>query len=721
MMGNDFYYLKLRFLTLHLKDKKMNNKDNRLKTHPVLEIKDRKSIRFTFNGIEMMAKEGEVISTALFANGIHEFGRHTNDRSPQGIFCANGQCSQCTVIANGKAVKACMTLVKENMKIEPLIGYPKLNDETSKSSLRFGNIEEVETDVLIVGGGPSGLNAAIELGKLGVKVLLIDDKTELGGKLTLQTHSFFGSIDDCYAGTRGIEIAKILTSEVLKQKSVDIWLNSTAVSVFHDKKVGVVKDNSYKLVKPQILLIACGAREKSLAFKGCDLPGVYGAGAFQTLLNRDLVKPCDRIFVIGGGNVGIIAAYHALQANITVVGLVEALKECGGYKVHLDKIKRLGVPIFTSHTILEAIGKDKVEKIKISQIDDKFSPIKGTEKIFDVDTILIAVGLTSIDELYYKAVEFGIRSYTAGDAEEIAEASAAIFSGKITGRKIAKELGFNIDIPADWEPTMEILKSRPGKTYMFNEEPVQISGEESDIYPIIRCVQEIPCNPCVSVCTKSQIKIKGNIMNIPTYESNETCSGCMKCVAVCPGLAIVLVNTKSDKTKQTALLTIPYELPEEITVGEEIETVDFDGNIVGKGEVVKVMEMKKVLEKRKLIQVKVPFEHRTKIAGFSLQKNITESKEIPNIPERDDIIICRCERVSKGGIKKEIENGILDMNLLKAKLRCGMGACGGKTCEELILRIYKEMGIDTKEVVRFSKRPFLSEVPLKFFAGIEEE
>jgi sarcosine oxidase, subunit alpha len=700
-----------------------NNKTNkRITEHPVLEIKPVDNINFTFDGKQLTAKKGEVISSALFAHGIRIFGTHSNDRSPQGIFCANGQCSQCMVIADGKAVKACMVPVRKGMVIEPLTGTPRLDEAINPDDIDFKDIEEVETEVLIIGGGPAGLNAAVEMGKVGIKTLLIDDKAELGGKLTLQTHSFFGTTADCYAGTRGIEIAQILEGQVkYYQDSITTWLNATATAVFLDHRVGVVKDNSYKLVKPKAVLVACGAREKPLAFKGCDLPGVYGAGAFQTLVNRDLIKASDRLFVIGGGNVGVIAAYHALQAGITVVGVVEALDKCGGYKVHLDKIKRLGVPIYTRHTIVEAMGEDKVEKVKIARIDSDFQPVEGTEKLFDVDTVLIAVGLSPIDELYHKAKDIGMQVYSAGDAEEIAEASAAIFSGKITGRKIARDMGKDVDIPEEWEPTMDILKSRPGKTYMLNEEPVYYKGEEAEVYPIIRCNEEIPCDPCVSICHKHNIRIEGNIMNVPTYVSETSCSGCQQCVAVCPGLAVVLVNTKKDKTKKTALLTIPYELQEELKPGQEVETVDIDGNIVGKGEVVKVREMPKVMKKRKLVQVRVPYEHRTKIAAFSLQKKVEEAKEDPMMPRRDDIIICRCERVAKGGIKKEIEKGILDMNILKAKLRCGMGSCGGKTCEELILRIYREMGIDPKKVVPFSKRPFLNEVPLRFFAGIEEE
>jgi len=192
--------------------------------------------------------------------------------------------------------------------------------------------ETVDVECLIIGGGPAGLSAAIELGKVGVRTLVVDDKHRLGGKLVLQTHKFFGSIKDCYAGTRGIDIATRLEEEVRSFENVQVWLDTTALAVFSDRKVGVLQGQHYVVVQPHVLLVATGAREKSLVFKGNTLPGVYGAGAFQTLLNRDLVRPAERLFIVGGGNVGLIAGYHALQAGIEVVGLCEALPDCSGYK-----------------------------------------------------------------------------------------------------------------------------------------------------------------------------------------------------------------------------------------------------------------------------------------------------------------------------------------------------------------------------------------------------
>lgn len=347
--------------------------EQRIIKHPILNKREGTKIFFFYQDQKLEAYKEEVIASALFAHGIHCFGKHAKDDSYQGIFCANGQCAQCLVLANGIPVKSCVTPIQEGMKVEPMLGHAAL-PEDDKPVLQ-GKIEEKEVDVLVVGGGPAGLSATIEMAKYGVSILIADDKQSLGGKLSLQTHNFFGSTRECYAGTRGIDIGKHLAESVMQYPNVSVWLESPVVGVFVDGKVGILSKGNYCLVKPKVMLVASGARERNLFFPGGDLPGVYGAGAFQTLVNRDLILAAKRLFIVGGGNVGLIAAYHALQAGIEVVGLVEAMKECGGYKVHLDKIKRLGVPIFNSHTILNAEGKDNLERITIAAVNEKFQAI----------------------------------------------------------------------------------------------------------------------------------------------------------------------------------------------------------------------------------------------------------------------------------------------------------------------------------------------------------
>ncbi|MBN1260350.1 MAG: FAD-dependent oxidoreductase [Anaerolineae bacterium] len=688
----------------------------RIHEHPILPIEPAEEITFTWNGHPLTAQRGEMISSALFAHGIRIFGHHPKDGAPQGIFCANGQCAQCLVIAGGKTVKACMTPVTEGMEVAPLDGLPALPVVDEAPPMH--EIETVPVPVLILGGGPAGMSAAIQLAEHGVRVLLIDDKHRLGGKLVLQTHRFFGSINAVYAGTRGIDIATKLEKQVREHEEVEIWLNSTALAVFSDKKVGILKDNGrYVLVEPQILLVATGAREKSLVFKGNTLPGVYGAGAFQTLVNRDLVKAANRLFIVGGGNVGLIAGYHALQAGIEVVGLVEALPECGGYKVHKDKLLRFGAPIYTSHTIVSANGTDQVTSVTIAQIDEHFTPIPGTEKSFACDTVLIAVGLDPVNEFYEKAQAYGMEVFAAGDAEEIAEASAAMFSGKIRGLEIARFLGATDEhIPGEWYRTAKILKSHPGKTIAE-----RIPEQESGIFPVFHCSQEIPCNPCTAVCPQQLIHIpEDDIRHIPEFlgpHVGKACIGCERCITICPGLAITLVDYRKDSEMPT--VTLAYEfLRESVQVGDLVTTLDAEGSVMGEMEVTSVRATKRN-DRTVVIKLKAPQAVAKQIAGIRVQEPWV-GEPLPETKERltDDTIVCRCERVTAGEIRALIRKGYRDINEIKAVTRAGMGACGGKTCTALILRLFRQEGIPIDEVTENVKRPLFVEIPLGIFAGV---
>jgi NADPH-dependent 2,4-dienoyl-CoA reductase/sulfur reductase-like enzyme/ferredoxin len=582
-------------------------------------------------------------------------------------------------------------------------------------------IETVRVPVLIIGGGPAGLSAGIELGKRGIETLIIDDKHRLGGKLVLQTHRFFGSIDAVYAGTRGIDIATRLESEVRSFPSVRVWLQSAALAVFSDRVVGVlVEGRRYVQVVPDILLVAAGAREKNLAFPGNTLPGVYGAGAFQTLVNRDLVKPTGRLFIVGGGNVGLIAGYHALQAGIAVVGLVEVLPECGGYKVHRDKLARLGVPIFTSHTVVSANGTGAVESVTIARVDGKFRPVKGTERSFDCDTLLIAVGLDPVNEFFEKAREFGLPAFAAGDAEEIAEASAAIFSGKIRGLEVARALGHDVgEISPDWYRTADILKSRPGATV-----PERSPEPEAGVFPVIHCNQEIPCDPCTAVCPNDLIEMdKTDIRLLPSFiaeKGGKGCTGCEKCVAICPGLAVTLVDYRKDPEFPT--VAVPFEfLKETLSVGDTVVVEDTEGNALGRVEVGAVKAIK-ANDRTVIVKVRAPRAFAKRIAGIRLQPPET-SDPLGQYVERtvDDTIVCRCERVPAGEIRELIRDGVRDINEIKAVTRACMGSCGAKTCTPLIHRLFREEGVPEPEIVDQPKRPLFLEVAFGVFAGQGEE
>jgi len=691
--------------------------EHRIEVHPVLPpLEGEPTVPFYFNGDRRMARPGEMISSALFAAGIHVFGHHPRDGAPLGLFCANGQCAQCTVVANGVAVKSCMVAATEGMIVTSCDEAPALPVISEVPTI--GETRSEQVDVLIVGAGPAGLSAAVELGRLGLSVLIVDDKDRPGGKLVLQTHKFFGSIEDSRAGTRGVDIARELAEEAAALPGVELRLLTTAVGVFSDQKVGIVTGGSYGLVEARGLLVATGAREKQLPFPGHTLPGVYGAGAFQTLLNRDLVKPCQRLFILGGGNVGIIAAYHALQADLEVVGLAEAMPRVGGYEVHAAKVRRLGVPIHTSHTLVAAHGEDHVTGVTIAEVDRNFAVVPGTERSYEVDTVLVAVGLSPLDEFVGQAEQFGMAVEAAGDAAEIAEASAATFGGKIAALRLAAKIGVDVpQVPQDWEDKLEVLKAHPGPV---TEPPTRAHG--LGVYPVLRCTQEIPCNPCHTVCKEHAIEMQGDpILGIPEF-TGPNCSACVKCVAICPGLAITLVDTRRDPDFPT--VTVAFEQSrDKVAKGDEVLGTDGEGRLLGRFLVTGVSKPK-FADQTRLVRLRATRGTAELIAGIQVQ----DPAEVAPAVELDvsgllpdEVVVCRCEHVTAGEIRQAIRDGTRDVNEMKAELRVCMGACCGKNCPEHIVRLFRELGVDPGQTTPNTPRPLFVEVPLGVFAAGTEE
>ncbi|MDY6915747.1 MAG: (2Fe-2S)-binding protein, partial [Candidatus Cloacimonadota bacterium] len=392
------------------------------------------------------------------------------------------------------------------------------------------------------------------------------------------------------------------------------------------------------------------------------------------------------------------------------VGLVEAMPRCGGYKVHADKLRRLGVPIYTSHTVAEADGDETIESVTIAQIDDNFNIKKGTEKTFKCDTLLIAVGLEPVNEFAYEAEKANIPVYSAGDALEIAEASSAMFNGKIAGLRVAQSFGGETkEVPDSWYEKAEILKSPAGKIYDYD-----LPKEETGVMPIIHCLQEIPCNPCTTICPTNSIKIKeDNLMGLPKYVGG--CIGCGKCVAICPGLAITLVDYRNDS--ENPIVTVPYEvMNHSVKVGDKIPAVDIEGKFLAELEIFNITPVKN--NKTHLIRLKSPKEIAKKIVSFSIQNKEVSKPLKKKVIMPDEEMVCVCERVSAGEVRKLIKKGITDLNQIKAITRAGMGPCGSKTCDNLLKQLIREEGIPMNEVVENVRRPLFVEVPLvKFFDG----
>ncbi|MBN1349683.1 FAD-dependent oxidoreductase [candidate division KSB1 bacterium] len=425
----------------------------RIESHPILTFRRGREIQFTFDGIPIKAFDGETIAAALHATGIRVLSKSLRRHRPRGFFCAIGKCSSCLMEVNGVPnIKSCMVMARDGMVVKSQTGWGKLPASTSTTQFIRKDFPLYQTEIAIIGGGPAGLSAAIYAAKLGAKVMIFDENAVIGGQLIKQTHMFFGSRDH-YAKIRGIDISNKLI-EQLQGLDVQIFTDTSVIGYFHPHTLAIIHQGRLKQVRARKVIVATGAAENMLAFENNDLPGVYGAGAVQTLMNVYGILPGETILMVGAGNIGVIVSYQLLQAGAKVAAVIEALPSIGAYQVHASKIARTGVPILTSHTIQAAIGNDRVEAARIVRIDRNWKEIPGSERELAVDTICLSVGLNPTSEILSQAgcemryiaplggnvalhdenLETSVPGlYVAGDVSGIEEASSAMLEGRLCG------------------------------------------------------------------------------------------------------------------------------------------------------------------------------------------------------------------------------------------------------------------------------------------------
>jgi len=624
----------------------------------------------------------------------------------------------------------------------------------------------INTEILVVGGGPAGLCAAAEAAEHGAKVMLVDDKDVLGGQLIKQTHMFFGSHLQ-YAGTRGIDIAKILI-ENAKKAGVEFTPGATITGIYDDGVVTALNGGKFIKIKPEKIIVGTGAYENMLAFPNSDLPGVYGAGAVQTLMNVNGVAPGNRVLMVGAGNIGLIVAYQLLQAGIDVAAVIEVTDKIGGYYVHANKIRRVGIPILTRHTVSRVWGKTSVEGATVVEVDKNFKPVPGSERNYAVDTVCLAVGLTPLTELLWNAGcemryvpalgghvawhDENSRTslehiYVCGDASGIEEASSAMIEGKIAGLNAAGTLARKSKLTREtYDERMKDYRAQLGqlrrgpfgeKVRMGNsvlagkvaalDEPIESLPKDYCSFPkgarvVIECEQNIPCNPCETICPHNAIKVGKDIVNYPALDP-EKCTACALCLTRCPGLSLFVVNREYSPAETE--ISIPYEMIPLPKKGDAVDALDREGKFVCKGKITRVLTGKK-FNRTSIVSIAVEHKYGDVVRHFRASAAAKPEEKIitpADIPDDMDTIICVCEDVTRRQIEEAIDRDrATSVDEIKRLLRCGMGPCQGKTCQRLIMQILaKKLGRNVAEFSPQTYRGPMKPAPMGVLAKAHDE
>jgi thioredoxin reductase len=267
-------------------------------------------------------------------------------------------------------------------------------------------MKTISTDVVVIGGGPSGLAAALEAAKNQARVLIIERDVELGGILQQCIHNGFG-LRYFKEELTGPQYAQRFINQ-LSDTAIETLCETTVISLAPDKTITAVNPtDGVVTVHANAIVLAMGCRERTrgaINVPGDRCAGVFAAGLCQRLINMDGYLPGKSAVILGSGDIGMIMARRLTLEGVKVHAVVEALPYAAGLiRNRVQCLEDYNIPLYLSHTVTHIHGRERVQGVTISQVDDKWRPSRGTERYLACDTVLFSVGLIPENELSLKA------------------------------------------------------------------------------------------------------------------------------------------------------------------------------------------------------------------------------------------------------------------------------------------------------------------------------